>query len=50
MCTVMAELFPTDRTPINEGTIRLTAAQLSMSLEGIDYRMPAWTAPPEAVV
>jgi transposase len=34
----------------NEGTIKLTAAQLSMLLEGIDYRTPAWTAPPEAVV
>ncbi|MET0472617.1 MAG: IS66 family insertion sequence element accessory protein TnpB [Xanthobacteraceae bacterium] len=34
----------------NEGTIKLTTAQLSMLLEGIDYRMPAWTAPPEAVV
>ena len=34
----------------SEGTIELTAAQFSMLLEGIDYRMPAWTAPPEAVV
>jgi len=34
----------------SEGVVRLTAAQLSMLLEGIDYRMPAWTAPPEAVV
>jgi transposase len=29
------------------GTITLTNAQLSMLLEGIDWRMPAWTARPE---
>lgn len=29
------------------GTITLTNAQLSMLLEGIDRRMPAWTARPE---
>ena len=34
----------------NEGTVKLTTAQLSMLLEGIDYRMTLWTAPPELVV
>ena len=29
------------------GTITLTNAQRSMLLEGIDRRMPAWTARPE---
>jgi transposase len=29
------------------GTITLTNAQLSMLTEGIDWRMPAWTARPE---
>ena len=29
------------------GTITLTNAQLSMLIEGIDWRMPAWTARPE---
>jgi transposase len=29
------------------GTITLTNAQLSMLVEGIDWRMPAWTARPE---
>jgi transposase len=28
------------------GTITLTNAQVSMLLEGIDWRMPAWTARP----
>ena len=27
-----------------DGTLTLTAAQLSMLTEGIDWRMPAWTA------
>jgi transposase len=27
--------------------ITLTAAQLSMLAEGIDWRMPAWTARPQ---
>jgi transposase len=31
------------------GTVALSAAQLSMLLEGIDWRMPAWTARPEVV-
>jgi len=34
----------------NDGTVKLTTAQLSMLLEGIDYRMPSWTAPPELAV
>jgi transposase len=34
----------------NEGTVKLTTAQLSMLLEGIDYRMLAWTAPPDVAV
>jgi transposase len=33
-----------------EGTIRLTSAQLAMLWEGIDWRRPAWTAPPARVV
>jgi transposase len=32
------------------GAVSLTAAQLSMPVEGIDWRMPAWTARPEATV
>jgi transposase len=31
-----------------EGTLTLTAAQLAMLTEGIDWRMPAWTARPAA--
>ena len=34
----------------DSGAITLTAAQLSMLLEGIDWRMPAWTARPEVAV
>jgi transposase len=33
-----------------EGTIGLTAAQLAMLLEGIDWRMPGWTARPQVAV
>jgi transposase len=29
------------------GVVSLTPAQLSMLMEGIDWRMPAWTARPE---
>ena len=29
---------------------RLTSAQLAMLWEGIDWRRPAWTAPPARVV
>jgi transposase len=32
------------------GTVSLTPAQLSMLAEGIDWRMPAWTARPEVTV
>ena len=32
------------------GVVSLTAAQLSMLFEGIDWRMPAWTARPQATV
>ena len=32
------------------GTVSLTNAQLSMPLEGIDWRMPAWTARPQVAV
>ena len=32
------------------GTVRLTPAQLAMLWEGIDWRRPRWTAPPERVV
>ena len=31
-----------------DGTLTLTAAQLAMLTEGIDWRMPAWTARPAA--
>lgn len=31
------------------GAVSLTPAQLSMLVEGIDWRMPAWTARPEVV-
>lgn len=34
----------------SSGVVTLTAAQLSMLAEGIDWRMPAWTARPEAAV
>ena len=30
----------------DSGTVAMTAAQVSMLLEGIDWRMPAWTARP----
>jgi transposase len=30
-----------------EGTVSLTAAQLSMLVEGIDWRQPVWTARPQ---
>ncbi|MCM2450243.1 IS66 family insertion sequence element accessory protein TnpB [Agrobacterium vitis] len=33
----------------NDGTARLTAAQLSMLWEGIDWRRPAWTSAPTRV-
>jgi transposase len=33
-----------------DGVVSLTPAQLSMLLEGIDWRMPAWTARPEVAV
>lgn len=37
-------------TIAREGAVTLTTAQLAMLLEGIDWRMPAWTARPEAAV
>ena len=33
-----------------EGTVALTSAQLSMLCEGIDWRMPAWTARPATAI
>jgi transposase len=30
-----------------EGTVSLTAAQVSMLIEGIDWRQPVWTARPQ---
>lgn len=33
-----------------DGPVRLTSAQLAMLWEGIDWRRPAWTAPPSRVV
>ncbi|WP_407927988.1 IS66 family insertion sequence element accessory protein TnpB [Belnapia arida] len=32
------------------GVVSLTPAMLSMLLEGIDWRMPAWTARPETAM
>ena len=32
------------------GTVTLTHAQVSMLTEGIDWRVPAWTARPEVAV
>ena len=32
-----------------DGTARLTSAQLAMPWEGIDWRRPAWSAPPRRV-
>ena len=34
----------------DSGTVTLTAAQVSMLLKEIDWRMPAWTARPEVAV
>ncbi|MBV5265036.1 IS66 family insertion sequence element accessory protein TnpB [Pinisolibacter aquiterrae] len=33
-----------------DGSIGLTSAQLSMLWEGIDWRRPAWSAPPSRIV
>ena len=33
-----------------EGSVSLTAAQLSMLLEGIDWRQPVWTARPQTEI
>jgi len=33
-----------------EGSLSLTAAQLSMLLEGIDWRQPVWTARPQTEI
>jgi len=33
-----------------EGTVSLTAAQLSMLAEGIDWRQPVWTARPQTEI
>ena len=33
-----------------DGTVSLTAAQLSMLVEGIDWRRPVWTARPQTEV
>ena len=32
-----------------DGVARLTSAQLAMLGEGIDWRRPSWSAPPERV-
>jgi transposase len=32
------------------GTVVLTTAEVSMLVEGIDWRMPSWTARPEVAV
>jgi transposase len=34
----------------DSGSVTLTLAQVSMLLEGIDWRMPVWTARPEVAV
>ena len=33
-----------------EGTVSMTAAQVSMLLEGIDWRQPVWTARPQTEI
>jgi len=33
-----------------EGSLSLTAAQLSMLIEGIDWRQPVWTARPQTEI
>jgi transposase len=33
-----------------EGTVSLTAAQVSMLIEGIDWRQPMWTARPQTEI
>jgi len=33
-----------------EGTVSLTAAQVSMLVEGIDWRQPVWTARPQTEI
>jgi len=33
-----------------EGTVSLTAAQMSMLVEGIDWRQPVWTARPQTEI
>jgi transposase len=33
-----------------EGTVSLTAAQVSMLIEGIDWRQPVWTARPQTEI
>lgn len=33
----------------DSGSISITKAQLSMLIEGIDWRMPRWSSPPEYV-
>lgn len=33
-----------------EGSVSLTAAQVSMLLEGIDWRQPVWTARPQTEI
>ena len=35
---------------VKEGSVSLTAAQLSMLLEGIDWRQPVWTARPQTEI
>lgn len=37
-------------SPADGSALRLTSAQLAMLWEGIDWRRPAWTAPPARVV
>ena len=37
-------------SPADGTALRLTSAQLAMLWEGIDWRRPAWTAPPARVV
>ena len=34
---------------VSNGTVSITKAQLSMLLEGIDWRNPVWTDPPKYV-
>ncbi|MDA7705273.1 IS66 family insertion sequence element accessory protein TnpB [Rickettsiales bacterium] len=39
--------FTWPRSNINSSNVRVTKAQLSMLIEGIDWRNPTWSQPPQ---